>query len=246
MCLKEFEGKTVLVTGATSGIGQSICRSFAKEGARVFIHYHKAESEAMKLAKEINGKTVKADLTKASEVEGLRKKVLKTARGLDVLVNNAGEIHWISSYSEITEEMWDKVVGINLKAVFLCTKAFAPALKKNKGRVVNLSSTAFFESKFPGVHYNASKAGVVSLTKSFAHQLAPLVRVNSIAPGFILTNFQKHYSKKQIKGIMKSIPLERFGLPQEIANAVLFLSSQKSSYITGQTIVVDGGRIMIP
>lgn len=212
------------------------------------MHYHTSRAPAEKLSKEIKGTPVKADVSNAKQVAAMKNAILKKTGGaLDVLVNNAGDIDWVSSWEDITEQMWDRVVNANMKGTFLCTKAFAPALLKQKhSSIVNLSSTAFFEGKFPALHYNASKAGVIALTKSFAHQLAPAVRVNSVAPGFIQTNFQTKYKPRRLMQILEGIPLERFGETQDIANAVLFLASSKASYITGQTLVVDGGRIMIP
>ncbi|HIH20786.1 TPA: 3-oxoacyl-ACP reductase FabG [Candidatus Micrarchaeota archaeon] len=244
----EFYGKNVLVTGGAHGIGEATCRAFAAQGAIVFINYHNSKAKAIKLSKEIGGTPIQADVSKPGQVERMKRFVLgKTGGKLDVLINNAGDIDWVSSYQDITEKMWDRVVGANMKGTFLCTKAFAPLMVKQKrGAIVNLSSTGFFQGKFPGVHYNASKAGVVALTKSFANQLAPFVRVNSVAPGFIQTNFQKHYSPQRQKELLSGIPLSRFGNPYDIADAVLFLASEKASYITGQTLVVDGGRIMIP
>lgn len=244
----EFNGKNVLVTGGSRGIGAEASRAFAQNGARVFVNYNKSRDSAEKLAKEINGIAVKADVSDARQVEAMKKTVFgKTKGSLDVLVNNAGDIDWVSSWEDVTEEMWDRVVGANLKGTFLCTRTFAPAmLAKKKGVIVNLSSTAFFQGKFPAVHYNASKAGVVALTKSFANQLAPFVRVNSVAPGFIQTNFQAKYSPARQKQILAGIPMARYGRTADVAQAVLFLSSGRAEYVTGQTLVVDGGRIMIP
>ena len=243
-----FKGKSVLVTGGAKGIGEAITRAFASEGARVFVNYNTSKAEAEKLAKEEGGFAVRADVSNSKQVEAMKKFVLgKTGGTLDVLVNNAGDIDWVSSWEDVTEKMWDRVVNTNLKGTFLCTRAFAPSmLKRKRGAIVNLSSTAFFQGKFPAVHYNASKAGVVALTKTFANQLAPFVRVNSVAPGFIQTNFQSHYSSKRQKELLNTIPLNRFGRTEDVARAVLFLASEEASYVTGQTLVVDGGRIMIP
>ncbi|HLC38236.1 MAG TPA: 3-oxoacyl-ACP reductase family protein [Candidatus Norongarragalinales archaeon] len=240
--------KSVLVTGGGRGIGEAISRAFAGKGYLVFVNFNKSEVQAKALAKELGGYAVKADVSNALQVEKMRKLVLGKTRGtLDVLVNNAGDIDWVSSWKGIKEKRWDRVVDTNLKGTFLVTRAFAPAmLKQKKGAIVNLSSTAFFEGKFPAVHYNASKAGVVALTKSFARQFGPSVRVNSVAPGFIQTNFQSKYPPKRLKEILSGIPLGRFGKTEDIAKAVLFLASQEASYVTGQTLVVDGGRIMIP
>ncbi len=243
-----FKGKSVLVTGGAKSIGEAITRAFASEGARVFVNYNTSKAEAEKLARETDGFAVRADVSNASEVEAMKKFVLgKTGGTLDVLVNNAGDIDWVSSWQDVSEKMWDRVVDTNLKGTFLCISAFAPPmLKRKRGAIVNLSSTAFFQGKFPAVHYNASKAGVVALTKTFANQLAPFVRVNSVAPGFIQTNFQSHYSGKRQKELLRGIPLARFGKVEDIAKAVLFLASEEASYVTGQTLVVDGGRVMIP
>ncbi len=243
-----FKGKSVLVTGGAKGIGAAITRAFAKAGALVFINYNTSKSAAQALAKETSGFAVKADVSNSKQVESMKKFVLSKTNGkLDILVNNAGDIDWVSSWADVTEKMWDCVVNTNLKGTFLCTRAFAPAmLKKKSGAIVNISSTAFFEGKFPSFHYNASKAGVVALTKTFARQFGPFVRVNSVAPGFIQTNFQAHYSGKKQRELLKAIPMDRFGKPEDVAKAVLFLASEQASYITGQTLVVDGGRVMIP
>ncbi|MBI5635394.1 SDR family oxidoreductase [Candidatus Micrarchaeota archaeon] len=238
-----FSGKTALVTGGTSGIGESICRLFARQGAGVFVHYNKNKEKADKLAEEIKGFSVQADVSNEKDVKKMREEVLRKAGGLDFLVNNAGDIDWIESYKQVTELMWDRVVDANLKGTFLVTKEFAGDLSKASGAVVNLGSTAHFESKFPALHYNASKAGVASLTKSFSRQLAPKVRVNSVAPGFIKTNFEEKYSKEKIKQILDGIPLARFGEPDDVGKVVLELCSSKFGYVTGQTIIVDGGRI---
>ena len=238
-----FVGKTVLVTGGASGIGESICRQFASAGAVVFVHYNKNREKAEGLAREINGFSVQADVSKEKDVKKMREFVLQKTGGLDFLINNAGDIDWVESYKQVTQEMWEKVVGANLKGTFLVTKEFADDLAKRNGAVVNLGSTAHFESKFPALHYNASKAGVASLTKSFARQLAPRVRVNSVAPGFIKTNFEEKYSSERKKQILDGIPLARFGEPDDVGKVVLELCSNKFSYVTGQTIIVDGGRI---
>ncbi|MEM4255128.1 MAG: glucose 1-dehydrogenase [Candidatus Norongarragalinales archaeon] len=243
-----FQGKSVLVTGGGRGIGAAIAKAFADEGAVVFVNYNASKKQAETLAKAINGFAIRASVSDSKQVERMKKFVLGKANGaLDVLVNNAGDIDWVSSWQDVSEKMWDRVVDTNLKGTFLCTRAFASAMLKQKhGCIVNLSSTAFFQGKFPAMHYNASKAGVVALTKTFANQLAPFVRVNSVAPGFIRTNFQEHYSDSRQKQLLDGIPLKRFGKPDDIAKAVLFLASDQASYVTGQTLVVDGGRIMIP
>src|SRR3989344_1245319 len=161
-----FKGKSVLVTGGAKGIGEAITRAFASEGARVFVNYNTSKAEAEKLAKEEGGFAVRADVSNSKQVEAMKKFVLgKTGGTLDVLVNNAGDIDWVSSWEDVTEKMWDRVVNTNLKGTFLCTRAFAPSmLKRKRGAIVNLSSTAFFQGKFPAVHYNASKAGAVAAT----------------------------------------------------------------------------------
>ncbi len=245
----EFTGKSVLVTGGGKNIGAAIAREFAAAGANVFINYLNSEKQAMGLAREIGGIAVKADVTKAQEVKKMASSVLKETGGkLDFLVNNAGTIDNVKSWAQVTEGMWDAMLDTNLKSVFLCTSAFAPSLLANPagGAVVNTSSTAFFRGDFPDVHYNASKAGVVALTKSFARQLAPRVRVNCVAPGFIRTNLEKRYSEKERRELLEGISMKRFGRPEDVAGVVLFLCSSAASYVNGQTIVVDGGRVMIP
>lgn len=248
MASPELAGKNVLVTGGGRGIGSATCRQFAAQGARVFIHYRESKESAEALARELGGQAIHADLTKSSEVKELALAVLKKTGGtLDVLVNNAGTIDRVDSWKDVTEEMWDAMLETNLKSVFLATTAFADALSNGSdSSIVNISSTAHFQGTYPAAHYNASKAGVIALTKSFAHQLAPKVRVNCVAPGYIKTNFQQVMTAGEQEKLLAGIPLGQFGEPDDVARVVVALASEQFRYVTGQTLVVDGGRIMIP
>ncbi|MBI3587755.1 glucose 1-dehydrogenase [Candidatus Micrarchaeota archaeon] len=245
--MNDFASKSVLVTGGGRGIGAQTCREFAKRGAAVFVNYLHSRKEAESLAREVGGIALKADVSNPSGVEKMRNAILrKTGGTLDILINNAGVIDRVSSALDVTEGMWGRMVDVNLKGTFLCTQAFAPALLESRGCIVNVSSTAHFQCAFPAAHYNASKAGVVALTKTYARQLAPRVRVNCVAPGFIQTNFQNEYSKERQGEILKEIPLARFGKPGDVAKVVAALCTGEFSYVTGQTLVVDGGRVMVP
>jgi 3-oxoacyl-[acyl-carrier protein] reductase len=242
--LAEFSGRTVLVTGGASGIGRKISESFAKAGAKVIVNFNNSEQGALELERQFGCIPFKADVTNSAQVERMKEEVVRQAGGLDVLVNNAGIIEHVKDWRDVTEESWDLLLDTNLKSVFLTCKAFAPLLLNGEyASIVNIASTSFFEGKYPAVHYNASKAGVVALTKTLARQLAPKLRVNAVAPGFIDTNLSKRYSQTQLEGLKSGIPMGRFGTAGEVANAVLFLAGSGASFITGQTLIVDGGRV---
>mgnify|MGYP005852660877 CR=1 FL=1 len=237
----KLDGKVALVTGGGRGIGAAISRALAREGARVAVNYNASKRDAERLAEEINGIAVRADVSKEGDVERMVSVVARRFGRPDILVNNAGMIEHVSSFAEITPEMWDRMMAVNARSVFLCTKAIAPGmLRKGWGRIINISSTAQLVGRYPALHYSASKAAIDALTKSFANQLAPKILVNAVAPGFIDTNLRARYTSSELEKIKKEIPLRRFGSPEEVADAVLFLCS--ATYMTGQTLILDGGR----
>ena len=243
MSLKD---KIALVTGGTRGIGREIAVTLAKEGANVAITYTSNEEKAFMVLEEIktngvNAIAVKANVVNNDEVLNMVKTVEEELGTIDILVNNAG-ITKDNLLIRMSEEDWDSVLDVNLKGVFLCTKAVARTMmKKRYGKIINISSIVGLSGNIGQGNYSASKAGVIGFTKSMAKELASRgVRVNAIAPGFIETDMT-NILKEEIKNEMiKSIPLNSFGKPKDIANLVVFLASEESDYITGQVIKVDG------
>jgi len=235
--------KTALVTGAAVGIGKGIALALAKEKFNVIVA-DLDQQQAEKVAQEIENSgaktlAVKCDVSKSEEVEKLFSQAEKEFGKVDVLVNNAG-IYPFKGFAEMEESDWDKVMEVNLKGVFLCTKAAAKKMGSG-GRIINISSIASLVG-FPNlVHYCATKGGVNAMVRALALELAPQgITVNAVAPGAIETPGAKmpEENRKQTEA---GIPLGRIGQPEDIANAVAFLASERSGYITGQTIVVDGG-----
>ncbi len=241
-----LKNKVALITGAGKGIGRGIALAFAREG------YHVAISDIDEVAlnsvfKEITdlgvkAVTIKCDVSKKGEVDEMIKKVVADLGALDVLVNNAG-IYPFVPFKDMTEEQWDKVMTVNLKSNFLCSQAASKVLP-NGGRIVSLSSVASLLGFAGLVHYCASKGGVSAMTRALALELADRkITVNAVAPGAIDTPGAAS-SDEQKKQTVMAIPLARMGQPEDIAGAVVFLASEQASYITGQTIVVDGGWIL--
>ena len=239
----DLKGKTALVTGAGRGIGKEIALLLVKAGADVVVT-DVADSvfDAAKEVEALNSKAlaIKCDVSDPQQVENAKKEALEKFQKIDILVNNAG-IYPQKAFLEITEEDWDKVIRVNLYGVFYFTKAFLPGMIERKyGKIVNLTSIAGAVAGFPFLaHYSSSKAAIAGFTKSLALEVAPSgVNVNAVAPGPVdVGNIQAEmYSQ-----LLKTIPLGRWGKPVDIANLVVFLSSDEASFITGQTIVSDGG-----
>jgi 3-oxoacyl-[acyl-carrier protein] reductase len=237
-----LKNKTAIVTGAGQGIGKGIALALAKEGARVVIS-DLNEENAKKVAaeaKKAGGKAiaVRCDVSQKAQVDKLIAAAVKEFKKLDILVNNAG-IYPFRPFKEMEEADWTKVIDVNLKSIFLCTKAAGKAMKE--GSIINISSIAAIIGYPALTHYCASKAGMLGFTRAIAIELAPNIRVNAVLPGAIKTPGIGALDEKTMQGIMLKIPLKRIGKPEDIANAVVFLASGKSSYVTGQSIVVDGG-----
>jgi 3-oxoacyl-[acyl-carrier protein] reductase len=245
-----LENKIAIVTGAGQGIGKGIALALAKEKCNVVVSDLNQET-CEKTAEELKRLGVKAigikcDVANKVEVENLFSETFKEFGRLDILVNNAGIFPFIP-FAAMKEADWDKVININLKSVFLCSQEAAKILPEG-GRIVNISSVASFIG-FEGLtHYCASKGGINSFVRALALELAPRkITVNAIAPGMIETpgasspDQPRTADEERKKQTIAMIPLSRMGQPEDIANAVVFLASEKSSYITGQTIIVDGG-----
>ena len=235
-------GQVALVTGGAKRIGRAIARRLAADGADIVINYASSHSEAEQLASELRASgrraiTFRADVSRSAEVRSMFEAVAKEFGRLDILVNNAA-VFFPAEFESITEEQWDRIMGINLKGSFLCAQAAVPLLRKSgRGRIVNLSSLGAFLSWPSYTHYCTSKAGVVMLTRCMARALAPGIRVNSVAPGVI--EFPEHPAPESM---IRQTPLGRTGTAEDIANAVAYLLS--ADFVTGQTIVVDGGRVL--
>jgi len=249
MCELSLEGKTALITGGARGIGREIALLFAKEGANTVIcdvNLEQAE-EAAKEIRDMGRDSIafKADVTDSGDIQAMMDKILDKYKKLDILINNAG-ITRDNLVLRMSEEDWDKVIAVNLKGCFVCTKVAAKVmLKQHSGKIVNLASIIGIMGNSGQANYAASKAGIIGLTKSVAKELAPRgVCVNAIAPGFIKTDMTAKLPEEIRKKMLSVIPLGRFGEAKDVANLVLFLSSESSSYITGQVVQIDGGMLM--
>lgn len=239
--------RTVLVTGANRGIGKSIAIAFAKAGYQVCINtcHHLEEAEEVKEIVEsyhTEGLVVVCDVSKEEEVKQMVETCISHFGGIDVLVNNAG-IAIDTPFEVKSVENFEKTLGVNLIGTFLVAKYVADQMmKKQVGTIINISSTNGIDTTYPeSLDYDASKAGVISLTLNFAKQFAPFIRVNSIAPGWVNTPMNENLEEDFIEEEKKSILLKRFAQPEEIASVALFLASNAASYINGTVIRVDGG-----
>ena len=244
-----LEGKTVIITGASRGIGKGIAEIFAQHGANIAFTYRFSEEKAKNLEKELsaNGCKVKGYKSDASDFEASQKlaeKVLKEFGSIDVLVNNAG-ITKDGLLMRMSEEDFDSVMAINMKSVFNMTKAvLRPMINQRKGSIINMSSVVGVKGNAGQANYSASKAAINGFTKSTALELGSRnIRCNSIAPGFIETEMTESLGEDQVNEWRKSIPLKRGGTTEDIANVTLFLASDMSSYVTGQVINVCGGML---
>ncbi len=244
-----LNGKTVLITGASRGIGSGIARVFAQNGANVAFTYSSSEAPAMALQEELSklGVKVKAYKSDASSFEACEKlasEVISDFDSLDALINNAG-ITKDNLLMRMSEEDFDKVIEVNLKSIFNMTKAFQRVfLKQRNGSIINISSIVGVKGNAGQANYAASKAGMIGFTKSIALELGSRnIRANVIAPGFIETEMTNKLDDAVVEQWRAGIPLKRGGTPEDVANACLFFASDLSSYITGQVLLVDGGML---
>jgi len=246
-----LKNKTAIITGARQGMGRTHALTLAKAGAKVVVSDISLEN-CEKVVKEIKKEggeamAIKCDVSKEQEVDEMMKKTIKKWGKIDILVNNAG-ICQFKPFLELTEEEWDRTININLKGYFLCAQAAAKAMAKQKsGAIINIASVAMGQQGigFSNIaHYCASKGGIVGMTEAMAVELATYnIRVNAIAPGMIDTLMIDPIKKdpQQEKAILARVPMQRMGQAQEVSNLVLFLASDESSYMTGSTVVIDGG-----
>ncbi|MCT4629178.1 3-oxoacyl-[acyl-carrier-protein] reductase [Winogradskyella sp.] len=247
--MKSLEGKTAIITGASRGIGKGIAEVFADHGANVAFTYSSSVDAAKALEAELNAKGVKAvgyqsNAASFEEAQKLAEDVLAEFGSIDVLVNNAG-ITKDNLLMRMGEEDFDKVIEVNLKSVFNMTKAVQRTmLKQRKGSIINMSSVVGVKGNAGQTNYAASKAGIIGFSKSVALELGSRnIRSNVIAPGFIETEMTAKLDEETVKGWRAAIPLKRGGTPEDIANACVYLASDMSAYVTGQTLNVDGGML---
>jgi glucose 1-dehydrogenase len=247
---RDLEGKVAIVTGASSGIGYAIAQLFAKHGAAVAINYFAYSDDAKKLVAEIEAGggralALEGDVSNAQDVEALVATTVETFGRLDVLVNNAG-IEQRTPLLEIAEEDWDRTIAVNLKGPFLCLQAAAKRMQTDGGSIVNISS---IHEDFPfplSTPYVAAKGGLRMVMRNASVELAPYrIRVNNVAPGAIATpiNAATLADPAKVKELQRIVPLERMGEPSEVAEVVVFLASDRASYVTGSTYYVDGGYV---
>lgn len=244
-----MKNKRVLITGATKGIGREMAKKFADSGYNIIINY-RDEKEAIKLEEELLEKNVevlkiKADISNYKECENMFLEIKEKWKGLDILVNNAG-ITKDNIILRMTKEDFDSVIDVNLKGSFYCMKFASKLMLKNKfGRIISIASVVGIHGNIGQINYAASKAGVIAMTKSLAKELARKnITVNAVSPGFIESNMTEDLKLEYKEELLNRIAVNRFGHASDIANLVLFLAREDSSYITGQNMVVDGGLFL--
>ena len=251
--MKDLEGKVVLVTGASTGIGAAVARGFAAAGAVVAVHYSASADAAAAVVADCRAAGAKADsfradLTRRDTAGPLVEAVAAKFGGLDVLVNNAGGLVRRARLAEIDDALFDTVVDLNVRQLVMASRAALPFIEKTRGSIINTTSIAARNGGGPGASlYAAAKAFVSTLTKNWAKELGPKgVRVNAVSPGVIETPFHERFSTKEmLEAMRKTIPLERLGAPVDCTGTFLYLASgEMSAYVTGQIIEVNGGQLM--
>lgn len=248
--MSKLAGKTAIITGASRGIGAEIARKFSEAGAKVVVNYSGSQEKAEAVVAEIQEKggeaiAVKANVSNSDAVKSMIDETMKAFGSIDILVNNAG-ITRDNLMMRMKDDEWDDVINTNLKGVFICTKGVTRQMMKQRaGRIINIASIVGVMGNAGQANYVAAKAGVIGLTKTTARELASRnITANAVAPGFITTDMTDALGDDIQKAMLSQIPLGRFGKPEEVAKAALFLASDDSSYMTGQTLHLDGGMVM--
>jgi 3-oxoacyl-[acyl-carrier protein] reductase len=248
--MAQFSGKSVLVTGAGRSLGRQLALDFAYGGARVAVNYAASETaaaEVVALIEKSGGEAIgcKADVSSSHEVTAMVDEVMATFGKIDILINNAG-ISLDAPFLDLTEESWDQVMAVNLKGPFLCSQAVGRHMvKAEQGRIVNISATTAIQARVGNANYTASKAGLNMLTQSMALELGPYVNVNTVALGFVDSPLvHEMFTTEQLVDAKDQVPLKRMTTYEETSAFVMMLASNTASFVTGQTIPFDGGRVM--
>jgi 3-oxoacyl-[acyl-carrier protein] reductase len=249
MAEQKLKGRVALVTGSATGVGRAVAVRFAKHGFAVVVNYSRSEKEAEETLAEVRRQGVPGILCKANVADdGAVRAMVARCRdelgGLDVLVNNAGTTRFIDhkNLDALTDEVWDEIIGVNLKGTFHASRAALPLLQARGGNIVNVTSVAGLGGQGSSIPYAASKAALNCLTKSLARAFAPRVRVNAVAPGPILTRWLADH-QDLVEKSLQATPLGRAATPEDVADAIVFLALG-TTLMTGQVVVVDGGRTM--
>lgn len=239
----KLKDKVALVTGSSRGIGRAIAIELAKNGCKVIINYSKDKENAKKVAKEVKGMTIRADVCSFDECQEMINQIISKHSKIDFLINNAG-ISLDKTFKKMTKEEWNKVVDTDLNSMFNVTKpVIEQMLKQGYGKIVNISSVSGQIGFFGQTNYSAAKAGVIGFTKALSREVASKgITVNAVAPGIIDTGVGKTIPEDVLNKFLENIPLKRIGKPEEVAKAVLFLLD--NDYITGQVINVNGGMFI--
>ena len=238
--------KTVLITGASRGIGREAARIFHENGYNVIINYNKNEKAALELKSMLpNSIAVKADVSVESEVKAMIETAIEKFGFIDVLVNNAG-IAQQKLFTDITTDEWNTMMGINLNSLYYTCKYIVPYMVRQKqGKIINISSMWGIAGASCEVHYSTAKAAVIGFTKALAKELGPSgIQVNAVAPGTIMTDMCKSFDKETIELIKEETPLGRVGTAEDVANSIYFLASERSDFMTGQVLSPNGGMVI--
>jgi 3-oxoacyl-[acyl-carrier protein] reductase len=248
----QFSGEVAWVTGSSKGIGRAVSIGLAEQGCDVAVHYNSSEDAAREVGERIEGLgrnvlLLKGDVTDARDVRRMAGEIEDHYGRLDILVNNAGSMVARATLAEMTEDVWARVMDVNLKSVYLCSQAVLPMMKRQGGRIINMTSVSARDGGSPSsLAYSTAKGGVSTLTRAMAKDLmADGIRVNGVAPGRIDTPFHDEFTTDEKRAeAARGIPMEREGTPEEVVGAVLFLASSQASYVLGEIIEVNGGMLM--